>query len=102
MTSEKMMNHQLQYPRWQVPLEDAILEFDPPLLRAKLQKAEKAVSERRRELDSDREACNRDEQEALADALTLIRILWRRTGWLSHDQILASNRSLHDPAPTWS
>ena len=69
------MNHQLQYPRWQVPLEDAILEFDPPLLRAKLQKAEKAVSERRRELDSDMEACNLDEQQALADALMLIRIM---------------------------
>ena len=69
------MNHQLQYPRWQVPLEDAILEFDPPLLRAKLQKAEKAVSERIQELDADLQDRGLDEQQALADALTLIRIM---------------------------
>jgi len=69
------MKHQLQYPQWQRPLEDAILEFDPPLLRAKLQNAERVVSARLRELDGDLQTCSRDEQEALADALTLIRIM---------------------------
>jgi hypothetical protein len=69
------MSHELQYPLWQGPLEDAILEFDPPLLHLKLQKAEKAVSERIQELDADLQDRGLDEQQALADALTLIRIM---------------------------
>ena len=69
------MSHELQYPLWQGPLEDAILEFDPPLLQVKLQKAERAVSERIQELDADLQNRRLDEQQALADALTLIRIM---------------------------
>jgi len=69
------MNHELEYPRWQGPLEDAIHEFDPPVLYTKLQKAQKAVSERLQELDSDMDIGSRNEQQALADALTLIRVM---------------------------
>ena len=69
------MRHELEYPLWQGPLEDAILEFDPPLLHVKLQKAERAVYERMRELDDDLQNRGLDEQQALADALTLIRIM---------------------------
>jgi hypothetical protein len=44
------MKWPFKYPRWQLPLEAAILEFDPMRLREKLRKAELAISNRLEEV----------------------------------------------------
>ena len=35
---------EFKYPQWQVPLDEAILEFDPQRLHVKMQIAEKAIT----------------------------------------------------------
>ena len=69
------MDPEMKYPRWQRPLEAAILEFDPPLLRAKLANAENIISERFQELAADMETARRHELRALVEGLTIVRIL---------------------------
>lgn len=69
------MEPEMKYPRWQRPLEAAILEFDPPQLRVKLASAENMISERFHELASDMETSRRHELLALVEALTIVRIL---------------------------
>ena len=69
------MRHSMRYPRWQQPLEAAILEFDPPHLRAKLDRVAQAISDRLQELSSDLEITSREEVVALGEELTIVRIL---------------------------
>jgi len=69
------MDQGIKYPRWQHPLEAAILEFDPSQLRTKLDSARQAISERFHELASDVEITSRNELVALAEALTIVRVL---------------------------
>jgi hypothetical protein len=69
------MDPEMKYPRWQRPLEAAILEFDPPRLRAKLANAENIISERFQELAADMETAGRHELLALVEGLTIVRIL---------------------------
>jgi hypothetical protein len=70
------MSRWLEYPTWQVPLWDAILEFDAQRLPAKVQKAEKAIRDRLHELGT--AANNPRERQALTDALATLEILKRR------------------------
>ena len=69
------MEPEMKYPRWQRPLEAAILEFDPPKLRVKLDSAEQVISERFKELSSDEELTCQEELVALAKAFIIVRIL---------------------------
>ena len=65
----------LEYPSWQKPLADAILEFNPPQLRDKLKCAEEAINSRIQEL---RLAENNErEVRSLFDGLSIIRGLRR-------------------------
>jgi hypothetical protein len=61
------MSTELKYPEWQLPLQDAILDFRN---KATLLERETAIRER---LKSPGISAN--EREALIDALSLIRIL---------------------------
>jgi hypothetical protein len=70
------MSKWLEYPQWQAPLWDAILEFDPQRLSAKVQKAEKAIRDRLHELATS--AVDLHERQALTDALATLEILKRR------------------------
>jgi hypothetical protein len=70
------MKWPFKYPRWQLPLEAAILEFDPMRLREKLHKAELAISDRLEEVAT--ESNSQDEQRALANAVSTVRILVNR------------------------
>jgi hypothetical protein len=67
------MIRELKYPRWQGPLQAAILEFNPQHLREKVEWAEEAISSRIHELFDEDE--NQDELRALADGLATIQIL---------------------------
>ena len=61
----------LKYPQWQEPLAEVLLEFDAERFRAKLRKAEDAISKRYEELASEKH--NEHELRALTDGLFLIR-----------------------------
>jgi hypothetical protein len=68
---------ELQFPEWQKPLQDLILEFDRERLLEKVKKVEAMIIERQQQLalSSDSHV----EREALSDALTIIRVLTDRT-----------------------
>ena len=61
----------MKYPDWQTPLLDAITEPDREELVQKIQRAERAISERLQRLDNGR--VSRGEEDAIRAALTLIR-----------------------------
>lgn len=64
------------YPEWQIPLKDALLELDQEQLRAKIQAAEAAISERQRAMARDSKGDNA-ELVAISDALSALRALKR-------------------------
>jgi hypothetical protein len=70
------MGEQFRYPQWQVPLREAILEFDAERMSVKVQTAEKAIRDRLQVLGSE----NHDfhERQALTDGLATLEILKRR------------------------
>ena len=73
-----MTEDQLKFPQWQEPLRLAILENDPILLAEKMQEIELMLRERLRQLrakDPDRASNQRPEEQALVDALNVIRVL---------------------------
>jgi hypothetical protein len=63
----------LNYPSWQIPLQEAILELDLKKLAERIQGVEILISDRLQELSSDTDT--RDEQQALADAASILRTL---------------------------
>jgi hypothetical protein len=67
---------EFKYPQWQVPLREAVLEFDVERLSIKVQTADKAIRDRLHELTSD--TFDFQEQQALKDALATLEILRRR------------------------
>ena len=69
------MNEELKYPQWQAPLRDAILEFNPQELRARVQNVEAAIFDRFQVLSSERN--HEDERQALSAALSTLRMLKR-------------------------
>ena len=64
---------EFKYPHWQVPLREAILEFDRERLYEKVKAAEKAIHNRLQELTT--ETHDFAEQQALKDALATLEIL---------------------------
>jgi hypothetical protein len=68
-----MENGQLKYPEWQTPFEDLMLESDPKKLREKLQSLETVIFGRLQRLRQEDSA----EQEAINDALSVLRIIKR-------------------------
>jgi hypothetical protein len=63
----------LLYPQWQKPLLLAVMETKPDSLMEKIQIAEKAISQRLRELESN-PGC-KEESVALHNAVSTLRIL---------------------------
>lgn len=70
-----MSEEELQFPEWQGPLQDLILEFDRETMLAKVQEVEALIFERLRQLSASSDG--RVEHEALHDALNVLRILKR-------------------------
>jgi len=73
-----MTEDQLKFPQWQEPLRLAILELDPVLAAEKTQQIERTLRERLGQLratDADGDATQLAEEQALIDALNVIRIL---------------------------
>ena len=71
-----MNEEELQFPEWQKPLQDLILEFDRERLLEKVKKVAAMITERQQQpaLSSDSHV----EREALSDALAIIRVLTDR------------------------
>ena len=75
------MSEPLKYPRWQKPLVDAILEFNPERLSAKVKTLEKVM---RRRLDAVSGSRDSREREALTDGLAALEILKGNVDSLQH------------------
>jgi len=74
----KMTEDQLKFPQWQEPLRQAILEHDPALAAEKTEQIERMLRERLgrlRATDADGDGSLLAEEQALIDALNVIRIL---------------------------
>ena len=71
---------ELQYPEWQAPLQDVLLEFDPGKLTEKVIRAEAAILERLRELRQSRDG--HIELDAISYGLSLLRSV--KTDRLGH------------------
>ncbi len=65
----------LKYPDWQIPLRDALLEFDKDKLKKRLTDAETAIFNRQQALSG--KADSRDERQAIEDALATLRVIKR-------------------------
>ena len=70
-----MSEEELQFPEWQRPLQDLILEFDRETMLAKVQNVEALIFDRLRQLSASSDG--RVEHDALHDALSVLRILKR-------------------------
>ena len=66
---------ELKFPKWQVPLQDLILEFDPVKLEERMPEVEALLFGRLQQLDQGNSS--RDEKIAIQDALSIIRIMKR-------------------------
>jgi hypothetical protein len=71
METPAVSAEQLQFPEWQAPLLEAILEFDPHELPQKIQHAEAAIFERLEQTRLGNHS--QTEQAAIQDALSVIR-----------------------------
>jgi len=71
------MIQEMKYPQWQSALQEAILESNPERLRAKVQKVEAEIFERLQDLSCYRNRQERQEREALSDALITLCTLKR-------------------------
>jgi hypothetical protein len=65
----------IQYPEWQGDYLAALLEFDPKLLRERLQAAEAAIFKRLQAMSQSTD--NRPERQAIEDAVAALRVLKR-------------------------
>jgi hypothetical protein len=70
-----MSDGKLQFPEWQAPPQEVILEFDREKMLKKIEGVESTIFERIRELSVGSDG--RVELEALNDALSILRILNR-------------------------
>ena len=71
------MIQEMKYPQWQSALQDAILEPNPEELRRKVEKIETEIFERFQDLSCYRDRRERQEREALSDALSRLQTLKR-------------------------
>jgi hypothetical protein len=68
-----MRDRELEFPEWQVPLQNLILEFDSEKLPQKVQAVESAILDR---LQHIRHQSDRDrEQQVLNDGLSTLRVI---------------------------
>jgi hypothetical protein len=75
-TGRNIMNDgELKYPSWQAPLQEVILEFDREKLPERIQKVEALILDRLQQLSRGNDS--RSEQEAISDALSILRIIKR-------------------------
>jgi hypothetical protein len=74
-TDGTMSDSELKYPEWQTPLQEVMLEFDRERLQEKIQKVEALICERLQQLSH--RGDGRREQQAINDALTILRIIKR-------------------------
>ena len=69
----------IQYPAWQVPLLRALIETDQDIAQTRIGEAKAAVYERMKSIsDSDsssKDASGSAEQQAIQDALAILRVL---------------------------
>lgn len=72
---------QLQYPEWQKPVQEALLEFDPNRLQQRITAAEEAISNRLRLLDGAPDG--QVECQAIQDARRLLTMLRERQARLA-------------------
>jgi hypothetical protein len=70
-----MDNPELQYPEWQRPLQEVLLEFDSQKLSEKALKAEALIFERLRQLQQSDNGHH--EREAIDYALSILRTVRR-------------------------
>jgi hypothetical protein len=70
-----MTEEELQFPEWQRPLQDVILEFDRERMLKKIQDVEGLIFDRLRQIPVTNDG--RVEHDALNDALSVLRILKR-------------------------
>ena len=70
-----MTEEELQFPEWQRPLQDVILEFDCERMLKKIQDVEALIFDRLRQISVTNDG--RVEHDALNDALSVLRILKR-------------------------
>ena len=70
-----MNDQELKFPEWQAPLQDVILEFDRANLPEKIEKVETLILERLQKLRQSSDG--RSEQQAINDALEILRIVKR-------------------------
>jgi hypothetical protein len=70
-----MSEEELQFPEWQGPLQDVILEFDRERMLKKIEDVEVLIFDRLRQLSVSSDS--RVEHDALNDALSVLRILKR-------------------------
>ncbi len=70
-----MSEEKLQFPEWQGPLQDVILEFDRERMLKKVQDVEALIFDRLRQISVATDG--RVEHDALNDALSVLRILKR-------------------------
>jgi hypothetical protein len=70
-----MSDPELEFPGWQTPLQEAILEFDHKEWPEKIQKVETLISERLQQLSQQSNGLR--ELQALNDALSTLRVIKR-------------------------
>jgi hypothetical protein len=70
-----MSEIQLRFPEWQVPLQQAILEFDRAKFQEEIKKVEAMIHQRMQNLPQS--SNSHDERVSISDALLLIRSLKR-------------------------
>ena len=70
-----MEAEQLEYPQWQAPLQDAILEFNLDQLPAKIYRVETLIFERLQQLHIAGDGIH--ERQAINDALQILRTVKR-------------------------
>lgn len=70
-----MKDQQLEYPKWQAPLQAAILEFNLDRLPAKIYRVETLIFERLQQLELSNDGAG--EHRAINDALELLRTVKR-------------------------
>ena len=66
----------LQFPEWQVPLQDLILEFDHSKLHEKMQRVEALIYQRLQQLQENSDG-HIAEREAINDAISVLRVIKR-------------------------
>ncbi len=78
MTREDSSHSNPQYPTWQSVYEASLSESDPKKLLERVHSAEAAIFNRLQQLaQSPESADQKTEQQAIADALTTLRLLKR-------------------------